>query len=258
MTIEEMRERKRELGYSYEQIAERTGIPLGTVQKVLGGITRSPRYETLRALEKIFEEEKASVTEEPANSYNFKKPGEYTVEDYRALPEEQRAELIDGVFYDMASPTSIHQLLTGEIYAVLRDYIRQNQGKCIPMISPLDVQLDCDQKTMVQPDVLVICDRSKLQNGIVFGAPDFVIEILSASTRKKDHTLKLSKYSEAGVREYWMIDPDRKRVIVYDLENENYVELYTFEDKVPVRIFDGNCRVDFKEIYDYVSFLYER
>lgn len=156
-----------------------------------------------------------------------------------------------------ASPTSIHQLWGGEVYRELANYIRQNQGSCIPLISPLDVQLDCDDRTMVEPDVLVVCDRNKLKKGIIYGAPDFIAEILSPSTRRRDMSLKLAKYTEAGVREYWLVDPDKKKVIVYDLEHNELPSIYTFEDKVSVCIFDRKCIIDFSKIYENIRFLYE-
>lgn len=276
MTIEEMQERKRELGYSYEKLAEISGIPLGTVQKILGGITKTPRYETRRALEAALAGDssveggkeggcgisygssvEASVVKENAASYSGKKQGEYTLEDYYKIPEEHRAELIDGVIYDMAASTSIHQMWGGEIYRELANYIRQNQGSCIPLIAPLDVQLDCDNRTMVEPDVLVVCDRNKFKKGIIYGAPDFIAEILSSSTRRRDMSLKLAKYTEAGVREYWLVDPDKKKVIVYDLERNELPSIYTFKDNVPVCIFDRKCSIDFAKIYDNIRFLYE-
>ena len=276
MTIEEMQERKRELGYSYEKLAEISGIPLGTVQKILGGITKTPRYETRRALETALagnlpaEDGKegacgiypggpsgTSVVQETAAAYGGKKRGEYTLEDYYKIPEEHRVELIDGVIYDMASPTSIHQLWGGEVYRELANYIRQNQGSCIPLISPLDVQLDCDDRTMVQPDVLVVCDRERIHMNCVYGAPDFIVEIMSKTTRKKDSILKLNKYMNAGVREYWMVDPESRKVVVYDFAHEEYPVIYGGEDKVPVGIFEGEWKVDFGEIYEYMNFLYE-
>ena len=158
-----------------------------------------------------------------------KKQGEYTIEDYRKLPEDERA-----------------------------GYIEKNQGACIPMFAPVDVQLDQDDKTMVQPDLMIVCDRKKLTRQGVFGAPDFIIEILSESTRKKDSYLKLMKYQKAGVREYWLVDPDKKKVIVYDLEKVEIPVIYGFTDQVPVRIFDGKCVVDFSLIYENIKFIYEQ
>ena len=257
MTIEQMRERKRELGYSYEQIAELSNLPLGTVQKVLGGVTKSPRYDTLQALEEVFSDKQPGVLRETSAVYQTKQPGEYTLDDYMALPEDERVELIDGVFYDMAAPHTLHQAISGEIFGALREYIRSNKGKCMFLSAPTDVQLDCDNKTIVQPDVMVVCDRDKLKYGRVYGAPDFVVEVLSPSTSKRDCTLKLAKYSEAGVRECWIVDPKKKRVLVYNFEVEECLTLYTFEDAVPVQIYEGRCEIDFREIYEYVKFLYE-
>lgn len=260
MTIEKMRERKRELGYSYLQIAELTQLPVSTVQKVLGGITKSPRYETLKLLEEVLGEKEDSFIREAEAVYEVhseKKQGDYTVEDYLAWPEDERIELIDGVIYDMAAPTNIHQIIGLEIGTILRDYIKKNKGLCIPLVAPLDVQLDMDDKTMVQPDVLVVCDRSKLKYGRLYGTPDFVVEVLSPSTRKKDMYTKLSKYANADVREYWIVDPETKRILVYNFEGDDFVNLYTFEDKVPVAVFEGKCIVDFAEIYEYIRFLYD-
>lgn len=260
MTVEELRRRKQEKGYSCEQIAALSGVPLGTVQKIFSGITRSPRYETLQQLEKMFEEdEKISANKvcEPTAYHVEKKPGEYTLEDYYAVPEDRRVELIDGVIYDMGAPDNRHQLLVGEIYAILRDYIRRKKGKCIAMPSPADVQLDCDDKTMVQPDVFVVCQRDKLLRSHTYGAPDLVVEILSLSTRKRDIGLKLAKYIEAGVREYWIVDPKNQKVIVYDLEKDLLPVIYGFRESVPVRIFNGECKVDFGEIMEYYGFMFE-
>ena len=267
MTIQEMNEKKRELGYSYEQIALLSGIPLSTVQKVLGGVTKAPRYETLKALEEVFKEvdwnfdfmegEYASMLKEASPYGVQKKQGEYTLEDYFALPDEQRVELIDGVFYDMANPTGIHQVLGGELYALFREYIRKNKGDCVPIMSPIDVQLDCDDRTMVQPDVLILCDRKKLvKKGGIYGAPDFIVEVLSPSTKKKDMVKKNQKYMDAGVKEYWMVDPDKKRVTVYLYEDPEVVHMYTFDDEVPVGIFNGECKINFAEIYEYMEFMY--
>ena len=257
MTIKEMIERKKELGYSYAQIAELSGLPVGTVQKVLGGITESPRYDTLLALEKVLGKEKPFMVSEPAFSYQVKKQGEYTLEDYYQIPDDQRVELIDGVIYDMAAPTSIHQIIAGHFYAQLLSYVMSKKGKCMPMISPLDVQLDCDNKTMVQPDVVVVCDRDKIIKRCVYGAPDLVVEVLSPYTKKKDMTLKMHKYANAGVKEYWLIDPDKKKIIVYNFIKDDY-SIYGFDSIIPVAIWDGDCQIDFNVILEAIQFLYEK
>lgn len=258
MTVQEMRERKKELGYTYSRIAELSGVPLGTVQKVLGGITTTPRYETLMALEQVLGESEGMFLREPKSAYLTKSQGDYTLDDYYLIPDDMRVELIDGVIYDMTAPTSAHQLIAGFIHGKFLSYILEKKGECLPMISPLDVQLDCDNKTMVQPDVIIVCDRDKIINRCVYGAPDFVIEVLSKSTKKKDSVIKLQKYMNAGVREYWMIDPERKTVVVYDFENEEYPVIYGFDAEVPVRIWNGECQISFPELYEHIRFLYER
>ena len=267
MTIQEMNEQKTRLGYSYEQIADLSGVPVSTVRKVLGGATKHPRFATLQALSRIFDPApeatcvypefsapRISGIAEPAAAYAVqKKQGEYTLEDYLALPDERRVELIDGVIYDMSTPTGYHQLIAGQIHARLLSWISGKNGKCLPFISPVDVQLDCDNKTIVQPDVLILCDPSKYTPARIVGAPDFVVEILSRSTRAKDIFIKLNKYRNAGVREYWIVDPEKKNVLVWEFEKEDLYSMYSFRDQIPVGIYDGELVIDFSEIDDYVS-----
>ena len=257
MTIKEMQELRKQLGYSYEMVAKLSGVPLGTVQKVLLGITKCPRYDTLSALEGVFRPKYESMVRE-TSAYNVPAAqDEFTVEDYLKLPEEERMEIIDGVIYDMAAPTDIHQVIRDEVFARFHEHIRKKKGKCITVTSPIDVQSDCDNRTMVQPDVIIVCDRNKFKKGRIFGAPDLVVEVLSDSTRKKDIVIKTSKYCNAGVREYWIVDPKKKRVHVYQFEEDYAPTIYTFADKVPVGIWNNECVVDFAEIYDYISFLCE-
>lgn len=92
----------------------------------------------------------------------------------------------------------------------------------------------------------------------MYGAPDFIVEILSKSTKKKDPVIKLNKYLNAGVREYWMIDPMKKKVIVYDFAHDEYPVIYGFDAKIPVGIWNGGLEIGFAEVYDHVKFLYER
>ncbi len=202
--------------------------------------------------------DEVNMVKEEAAAYGVKQQGEYTLEDYYAIPDERRVELIDGVIYDMASPSSVHQDLVTEIALILRGFVKKHKGKCKVYASPLDVQLDCDDKTMVEPDVLVVCDRDKIIKRCIYGAPDFVVEVLSLSTSKKDSVLKLKKYKAAGVREYWMVDPDKKKVVVYDWSKSELPTIYGFDTKVPVGIFHGDCEIDFAEIYQEIAFLYEK
>ncbi len=270
MNIKEMKEKKLELGLSYEKIAELSELPLGTVRKVLGGITKAPRQVTLQALEKAFipretvakqsyskEVDSVDCVRETVAYEYGKKQGEYTLEDYYAIPDDRRVELIDGVIYDMASPTTIHQLLVARIWSLLDRHITEKGGDCIPLFSPLDVQLDRDNKTMVQPDVIVMCDRDRMEKHI-YGEPDFAVEVLSPSSRRIDNVLKLRKYAGAGVKEYWIVDPEKKKVLAYNFQEGDWPAIYGFEDKIPVHIFPEPWEMDFSEIYNYIKFMYEK
>lgn len=285
LTLDEIRRKKEEYHYTNAQLSKLSGVPLGTVQKVLGNVTKSPRYETLRALSAVFEgrtqnvpfsyqkyieeqrERQELMLKEPEPAYGrvnptiavnwntYDRQGTYTIDDYLALPDEQRVELIDGVIYDMGAPTSFHQLIAGDAFRQISNYIRANQGSCVPFIAPTDVQLDCDNRTMVQPDVLIVCDRSKINRLRVFGAPDFVLEVLSPSTKRKDIFVKGEKYRAAGVKEYWVVDPMKETVTTYDFRDPDDFEMkmYTFADKVPMILYDGNLVIDFAEMMDYYS-----
>ncbi len=266
MTIDEMKARKQELGYSNLVISQRSGVPLGTVQKIFAGITKSPRRETVEALEKLLHTprypqtrdlggargSKNSVVMEGAVEYassSGESGRKYTTDDYYALPEERRVELIDGVFYDMAAPTMRHQAVLGALYIQFAR-CAEKHPECRVYFAPLDVRLDKDQWTMLQPDLLVVCGGGS-DDRFYDGAPDFVAEILSPSTRSRDMFLKLVKYKTAGVREYWIIDPANERILAYTLEKEDMPAVYTFDEQVPVAISSGECSIDFCEVKRY-------
>ena len=241
MNIQEMKEKKKEKGYTNEQIAELSGVPLGTVQKIFGGTTTSPRYDTLKALEKIFlpmERYYASVVKDASAAYTVKRQGEYTVEDYYALPDEQRAELIDGRMYMMAPPSRKHQRISTRLVSIIDRYIEEHKGKCEVYAAPFAVYLDERSNTYVEPDISVICDPDKLDDRGCKGAPDWIIEIVSPASKKMDYLLKLLKYRFAGVKEYWIVDPEKNRVIVYNFTGDESVNDYTLQDFVKVGIYE--------------------
>ena len=171
-----------------------------------------------------------------------------TIEDYLALPEGNRVELIDGAFYDMAETSVPTTYFAAEIWSVFKAFIKSDNNDNIVMAAPLDVQLDCDDKTMVQPDVVIVCDRSKITKPRVVGAPDLIVEVLSQSNWYHDMVRKLKKYKNAGVKEYWIVNIEEKPVLVYDFTKSDFPTEYSFDDEIPVGIWDGKCKIDFKKI----------
>ena len=163
----------------------------------------------------------------------------YTSEDYWNLPEEERAELINGKFYDMAPPSRIHQKLVSKLTALFNQYITDHHGFCEVYPAPFAVNLDADDKDWVEPDISVICDPNKLTDRGCSGAPDLIFEIVSPASRKMDYSLKNMIYSQAGVREYWIVDPAKEKVVVYCYENDSDPCLYSFDADVPVGIYPG-------------------
>lgn len=170
----------------------------------------------------------------------------YTIEDIYNLPEGQRAELVDGQIYMMAPPNRIHQEIVGELFGIIREYIKKHNGQCKPYIAPFAVFLNKNDQTYVEPDISVICDKNKLNEKGCVGAPDWIIEIVSPSSQQMDYMIKLFKYQSAGVREYWIVDQKKNRIIVYNFEKDDMKE-YTFSDTVEVGIYDG-FQIDFSKI----------
>lgn len=162
----------------------------------------------------------------------------YTLEDIYALPEGTRAELIDGQIYYMAPPSRKHQRITGELFRKISDYIAQNHGACEVNIAPFAVFLNANDRNYVEPDVSIVCDPDKLNDRGCVGAPDWIIEVVSPASRRMDYMTKLFKYRTSGVREYWIIDPDKSRITIYDFIHDN-VEEYAFTDDIPAGIYPG-------------------
>lgn len=161
-----------------------------------------------------------------------------TIADIDALPEGTRAELCDGRIFFNTAPTIAHQNIVSFLHGTIWNYIRSKGGKCRVFPSPFDVQLDADDIcNLVQPDITVVCDRDKLSDGKrCIGAPDWVIEVVSPSTKAQDYLIKLNKYQDAGVREYWIVDPIKKRVAMYNFEISNYDEC-NFDESAKVGIY---------------------
>lgn len=173
----------------------------------------------------------------------------YTEEDYYNLPEEVRAELIDGyLVYNQAAPSRIHQTILMELSGTIREYIKSKNGPCKVYPAPFAVKLKKDNETIVEPDISVICDRNKLTDRGCTGSPDWIIEIVSPSNSSYDYITKLNLYNDAGVREYWIVDPSKESVFVYYLEPTDFkVETYTFGDTIKVNIYE-DLYINFAEL----------
>ena len=175
------------------------------------------------------------------------KPEKITAEEYFKRTEnmEERTELIDGEIVAMASPSRMHQRIAGRLFNRADQFISANGGKCEAM-QAVDVQLD--DGNIVVPDVLVMCDPSKADDKRYYGAPDWVVEILSTN-RDNDLIRKQALYKASGVREYWIIDPSGRKVWVYDFEQHpNVVELYDWTDEIPVRIYGGKLKIRIEDL----------
>ena len=279
MTISEMKERKKELCYTSEDIAERSGVPLSTVQKIFCGATKNPRYSTLEALEMVLKKKslfyedvrdgETICVREEAPDYRAesspvmrhavkvdcwtgvepteKWPGQggYTIADIEALPDDIRVELIDGYIYELASPSAPHQRAVGEIYSEFKELIKKHNYPCEVFVAPSPVTWEGDDRTEVQPDIQIRCLKEGKSKGASGVEVRLVIEVLSPSTALNDCTIKLRKYMTAGVKEYWIVDPDRRRVMVYCFDEGALPVQYSFDGIIPVGISGGQCSIDF-------------
>ena len=177
------------------------------------------------------------------------KPKIYTEEDYYSLPENIRAELIDGdLIYNQAAPSRKHQTILTKLLVSISNYIDSKAGSYHVYPAPFAVKLWEDRNTIVEPDISVICDEDKLTDRGCTGAPDWIIEIVSPGNPRHDYVLKLNLYNEAGVREYWIVDPAKESVWVYYFEESEFkAETYSFKDKIKVNIYD-DLHIDFAGI----------
>ena len=168
----------------------------------------------------------------------LKKEEIYTIDDIYALPDGERAELIDGKIYYMSPPSWSHQRISSYLHNEIYNYVKGKNGECEVLAAPFAVFLNKDDLNYLEPDISVICDCSKLDEKGCHGAPDWIIEIVSLSSKPRDYMTKLFKYRTAGVREYWIVDPDKKMISVYAFE-KNMVEQYNFGEDVPAGIYEG-------------------
>ena len=169
----------------------------------------------------------------------------YTWKEYLSWGEEYRCELINGVVYALASPNQKHQRVLRRLSTIIGNYL---EGKdCELFISPSDVKLD--EKTVVQPDLFIVCDESKLDGQFTIGAPDLIIEILSPDNFRIDLLLKYNKYLEAKVKEYWIVDPEREIITVLTLNVNKYdYHIFGETDKVKSDLLK-DCIIELEKVF---------
>ncbi|MEE5993687.1 MAG: Uma2 family endonuclease [Oscillospiraceae bacterium] len=169
-------------------------------------------------------------------------------EFFEMFPEEsnsERYELHEGEIVAMASPNEQHQNIVMRSSHIIDDFIRKNKGKCKVMISPFDVKLT--DTIVVQPDVFVVCDPSKMDGKRCNGAPDWVIEVTSTN-KGDDFGKKFTYYQENGVREYWIVVPDEQKTLVYFFEKSHLPNIYTFDTPIPVGIYNRELSIRISDL----------
>lgn len=182
----------------------------------------------------------------------------YTYADYLTWPEGERWEIIDGIPSMQAAPAWQHQAISAALLSQFYDYLKNKPCRvfaapfdlCMPVLS----ESDDDVQTVLQPDIVIVCDESKLRKTGYFGVPPLIVEISSPSTTRRDRVLKFNLYEKAGIQEYWIVEPDGKYISVFTLQkNKRYgrPEAYTEEDKIPVSIFPGFF-IDLSKVFDKV------
>ncbi len=247
MTLEELKRRKNEMGYTYAQMAKMTGVPLGTIQKIFTGETANPRYDTMQALEQLFEDPD-SLQEKVV--YSVEGEDGFTIDDYLNLPDDQKVELIDGFFYEMSTPDLMHQEIVFGLGNQLQNKIEDAYKV---YMSPVNVQLDGDDNTMILPDIMILCDMDKRRKWGIMGAPDFVLEVVNPATRNKDYAIKAAKYFKAKVREYWIVDPYQMKLMRYEFEDGGNVEITSLEQPSTIGIFDKKVKIYFEKTLEIIK-----
>ncbi len=205
--------------------------------------------------ETTYMSENINTVEEPTSHYGQ----EYTYADYLKFEYDHMVELIRGKIFKMTpAPSSGHQLISSEINRIFGNYLKGKLCKLFPapfdVVLPIHNQKKDTSTTVVQPDLCVICDLSKIDKAGCNGAPDLIVEILSPSTSKKDLNDKYSIYEEAGVKEYWIVMPQEKLVEVFYLENGKYqrIKAYTADEIISPILFP-DLEIQLQEVFADLS-----
>ena len=279
MTIDEMKRIKEERGYSFDVLSAYSGVPRATLVRIFDKTTAHPRRATLDAIERVLGGDEHQfpgkrfhfglsevspdynvlfdptltpvfrVAEEAVNPYNWQKHG-ITAAAYLEMHTEKRTELLEGQVFVMEDPLLIHSEITQYVFTCFSDYIREHKGVCKPVVSGTNVILKNDRgdDSVVCPDFFVVCDKRKLVRKGILGGPDFVLEVTSPSNHRNDYIRKLGIYANAGVREYWILDPQKRQLIKYLFKPDEPATFLPLEGTTGVGIYSNDLRIDLSEI----------
>ena len=261
MDISDLRRRKKALKLTNQDISDLTDIPVSTVNKVLGGVTKSPRYDTLLAIEDAIGKKEKDSNQISRYDYgvNLDNPmmvresnnyamdtRTYTEEDLDNLPEGNFAELIDGILYFKGSPSLTHERIISRLSLNIMNYIQEHGGKCEVFSSHYAMRLQTgeNEANVFLPDIMTVCRPDILKDEYCAGPADWVIEVASPGNSKNDYQKKVYHYRRGGVQEYWIIDPQKRIVTVFDYESEKIarqegITIYSYEEVIPVQVLSG-------------------
>ncbi|QFJ54481.1 Uma2 family endonuclease [Pseudobutyrivibrio xylanivorans] len=277
-----IKERKKQLKLTTAQVAQMAGLPVSTVSKIMTGETKNPSFLTIEKIDKALAHEemlrrvyayfkllKEYIDSHPNDSVNqieFEKlykrntilnqtsyeltdcslaidTQRINVEFIHELGEDKQIELLNGHLIYNEAPNPKHQIMVQSLGRIIDDFIHSNNGKCQMFNIGINLYFEEDEHTLLIPDVVVLCDDSKLNESGVTGAPDWIIEVVSKCTRHLDYNEKMHRYMVEGVREYWIIDPEKERVTTYIQGEPMMAYIYSFDDDIPVKIYDGKLSI---------------
>ena len=269
MDVKELKQRKNNLKLTTARLAELAELPVGTVSKIMTGETKNPTITTIDKIDKalageelrrrliayrqLFEQyinghplEKIDLKRFQKTHYDGPVKGNGQRVDASVLNEfgeDKTVEILDGYLIFNQSPGIAHQRLVQNIGKKIDQFIEKHHGPCQMFNVGVNVKPDEDDYTVLIPDIAVICNPEMIRDDCIFGPPDWIIEVTSPSTRHRDYNEKMHKYMASGVREYWIVDPEKERVITYIEGEPMMAYVYGFDESIPVYIYDGKLKI---------------
>lgn len=273
MNVEKLKQLKKDAGYTNKMIADESGVPIGTVQKVFSGETSAPRYKTLKAIEAVLI---------PASGIGFPQggfPSELGRSNAGAgsvafnsdstninVNSDVGADITDAANSVAPARSVLNDMIAQEIIFQIRSALQERGANVyfpapgtlvqLPVVGGRISEGDGVPDGIVYPDVSLVLSRDKITAEGIVGAPDLIVEVMDGETRSMQIATRPELYRRAGVREYWMVDTDAKNITAYDFAGEALPSMFGFSGRVPVKIFGDDCQVNFAQLYGRVGFLF--